>query len=159
MDIHSALFIPTLDTSTEFAIILIWQARNLRSRSDNSPEIIQEFCIAFNISMNKYFGYLLESKTNTMFCGEKIKQDLYYILFAAFKDYLQQQIHFDDNIFGNKCCSEFPPYIILLPNVPFLLRSETSALLSICKKPRIITLKFGINRSYLEPVTVYRNSR
>ena len=39
-----------------------------------------------------------------MFYGEiRIKQTLYYISSAASKDSLQQQIHFDGNIFLNKC--------------------------------------------------------
>ena len=34
----------------------------------------------------------------------RIKQGHSYISFMSIKDSLQQQIHFNGNIFGNKCC-------------------------------------------------------
>ena len=66
---------------------------------------MQEYCI--KLSSNTCFGYLLESPhwgnsnkyPKHMFYEQiRIKQGLSY------KDSLQQQIHFNGNIFGNKCC-------------------------------------------------------
>ena len=59
------------------------------------------------------FGYLLESPqrgdsnkySKHIFCEEiRTKQYLSYISFCLIKDSLQQQIHYNGNIFGNKFC-------------------------------------------------------
>ena len=71
---------------------------------------MQEYCIKF--SSNICFGYLLESPhwgdsnkyPKHMFYDEiQIKQGLSYISVCSLKS-LQQQIHFNGNIFENKCC-------------------------------------------------------
>ena len=84
-------------------------SQNLCSRGDNKWEIMQEHCIG--TSSNICFGYLLESPhwgdsnkyPKHMFYEEiRTKQSASNIL--SIKDFLQQQIHYNGNIFGNKCC-------------------------------------------------------
>ena len=59
------------------------------------------------------FGYLLElpqtddsnKYSKDMFCEEmRIKQGLFLPIFLSIKDSLQKQIHYNGNVFGNKCC-------------------------------------------------------
>ena len=72
---------------------------------------MQEYCI--KTSSNIRFGYLLESP----YYGDSKKISKTYILWEnknktrsflhiilSIKDSLQQQIHFNGNIFGKKCC-------------------------------------------------------
>ena len=57
--LQSTLFIPTLDTTTKFVIMIIRMSRNLRTRGDSFWEIMPEYCI--KTSSHICFGYLLES--------------------------------------------------------------------------------------------------
>ena len=72
---------------------------------------MQKHCI--KSSSNICFGYLLElpQRGNSnkypkhMFYEEiRLKQDLLIHIILSIKDSLQQQSHYNDNIFGNKCC-------------------------------------------------------
>ena len=76
----------------------------------------------FKTPSNICFGYLLESPhrgdfnkyPKHIFYEEiRIKQGMYIIL--SIKDYLQQKIHFNGNIFWNKCCrcNEGSPYVLI----------------------------------------------
>ena len=69
---------------------------------------MQKHCI--KSSSNICFGYLLElpqrgdsnKYPNHMFYEEiRIKQDLFIHIIQSIKDSLQQQIHYNGNIFGN----------------------------------------------------------
>ena len=106
--IQSTLVTPTLVRTTNFVIMTIWMSRNLRLRGDSLWEIRQEYCI--KTSSNICFGYLQFlkiSKTYVLWENKnKTKSFLHIIL--SIKESLQQQIHFNNNIFGNKChrCNE-----------------------------------------------------
>ena len=72
---------------------------------------MQKHCIIS--SSNICFGYLLESPQRGdsnkypkhMFYEEiRIKQGLFLHIIMSIKDSLEQQIHYNDNIFGTKCC-------------------------------------------------------
>ena len=72
---------------------------------------MQNHCI--KSSSNICFGYLLESPqtgdsnkySKHMFYEEiRIKQDHFIRIIPSIKDSLQQQIHYNGNISGNKCC-------------------------------------------------------
>ena len=109
--LHSTHFMLTLDITTKFVIRTIWMSRNLRSRGDSYWEMMQEYFI--KTSSNIYFGYLFKSPywgdpnkySKHMFYEEiRNEQGLPYILLLSIKDSLQQEIHVNGNIFGNKCC-------------------------------------------------------
>ena len=87
---------------------------------------MQEYCI--KPSNNICFGYLLESphwgdsnKYPTHMVYEEIKNKarsvLHFIL--SIKDSLQQQIHFNGNIFGDKYCHSNEVHCILFHAVFF----------------------------------------
>ena len=99
----------TDNTTTKIVIMTIWMSRKLLSRCDSICEIMQEYFI--KTSSNICFGYLLESPGDSnkypkrMFCEEiRIKQGFFLHIILSINDSLQQQVHFNGNIFGNKCC-------------------------------------------------------
>ena len=118
--LQSTLFIQTFDTTTKFVIMTIWMSRHIRSVGDGEGEIMQKHCI--KSSSNICFGYLLESPQRGdsnkypkhMFYEEiRIKQGLFIHIILSIKNSLQQQIHYNGNIFWNKCyrCNEGSLYI------------------------------------------------
>ena len=84
---QTTLFIPTLNTTTKYVILIIWLPRNLRLRANSFSQIMQEYCILI-LYRNICFGYLLESPQGGdsnkypkhMFFKEiKSKQELSYM--------------------------------------------------------------------------------
>ena len=76
-----------------------------------NEKLCKKHCI--KSSSNICFGYLLESPQRGdsnkypkhMFYEEiRIKQGLFIRIILSIKDSLQQKVHYNDNIFVNKCC-------------------------------------------------------
>ena len=67
---------------------------------------MQEYCIKTSSNMFWIFVWiaiLTNSKTYALW-GNKNKTRSFLHIILSNKDSLQQQIHFNGNIFGNKCC-------------------------------------------------------
>ena len=103
----------------------IWMSRNLRSRGDR--EIMQKYCI--KSSSNICFGYLLESphwgdsnkySKHVLYEEINIKQGRSFLhIILSINDSLQQLIHFNGDIFWNKCCrcNEGSLYVLTSENI------------------------------------------
>ena len=112
LSIQLTFIIPTPDTTTKFVILTIWLTRK---PSLMGWLLIRNYAwtLLFYTSTNICFRYLLESPhrgdsnkyPKHMFYEEiTIQHDICCISDLLIKDSLQQQIHFNGNIFGNKCC-------------------------------------------------------
>ena len=109
--IQSTLILPTLDTTTKFLILTIWQAWK---PSLKMCELIRNYAGTLLVSTprNICFGYLTEKlyrgdsdkyPKHTFYEGIR-KHGICLHIILLIKDSLQQHIHFNGNIFGNECC-------------------------------------------------------
>ena len=106
---QSPLYTQTFDTTTQFVIMTIWMSRNVRSRDDGLWEIMQKHCIIS--SSNICFWIFVRIASERRFLqiskiyvlwGNKNKTRSFLHIILSNKDSLEQQIHYNGNIFGNK---------------------------------------------------------
>ena len=104
--LQSTRIIPTLDTTTKYVIQTTWLAQKT---SLKRWQLIRNYAVAllFNTSSNIHFGYLLESpqwgnsnKYPKHMVYKEIKLNMAFVAYH-YTHSLQQQIHFNSNIFGN----------------------------------------------------------
>ena len=85
-------------------------------------------------AINKYLKHMFFEEI-------KIKQAIFTYHYAAFKDSLQKQIHFNGNILGNKCyrCNYGPLY-----NVGIVSKDQKKLIIS---TPHLEATFYGLRRS------------